>query len=283
MGHLKATVRFRFRLFRNLFIPQEHLTRNSIDVFAASGNNITSIDKTHEMATLRWLTTRPELLEMLLAEMGLKGRVGVDVGISDPFLPRYGHGDIDLLAVPANDPRYAVAVQAKRFKVAISDSGDTVSLDGKKLDSLIGQCNQTALCGFDRIYGLVLVMVDGQHHAAASLLHRRTSERTFRGLYHFIKREPLNPRIGMVFLEITQPTFESFQDFGVFAVGLDERATSFGQNGEFSQRVAWWTEEMRRKGRVYDVQPQALEGNSIPVSPEDEIGLRFIRRQQSAL
>jgi hypothetical protein len=39
-----------------------------------------------------------------------------------------------------------------------------------------------------------------------SILHHGASDQTFRLIYHFVKRESLDWRVGIVFVEIIQPT-----------------------------------------------------------------------------
>lgn len=234
-----------------------------------------SIDNTYETDFLRWLARQPQLLPLLLGSFEMKGYICFDIGVSHPFLPRHSGGDIDLLAVAEADPREAVAVQAKRFKISLCDGGERVSLDGEKLDTLIQQCNDTILCGFDRVYGLALVMIDGQLNSTVSVLHRGTSENTFRRLYQFVKSRPLNPAVGMVFAEVVQPTGAHFQEYGFLAVGVDQHARHLGQKGELSERVGKWAARMTRKAnrRMIDLPPV---NGGIPIGRDDQVGLRLV-------
>lgn len=276
-GRLQSRIPFRFQLFRNAFIPTDRPPASAIELFPSSVKGCLSIDNTYETDFLRWLAGQPQLFRLLLGSFGMEGYVCFDTGVSHPFLPRHGGGDIDLLAVADADPREAVAIQAKRFKVSLCDGGERVSLDGEKLDSLIQQCNDTILCGFDRVYGLALVMIDGQLNSTVNVLHRGTSENTFRRLYQFIKSRPLNPAVGMVFVEVVQPTGAHFQEFGLLAVGVDQHARHLGQTGELSERVGKWADRMVRKDyrRMIDLPP--VHGG-IPIGRDDEIGLRLVRR-----
>jgi hypothetical protein len=160
-------------------------------------------------------------MQLILGQLGFRGRTCLDIEVTQPFLPRHSAGDIDLLAVPERDPRLAVAFQAKRFKARLSDHGDDLCLDGAKLDRLIDQCNRTLKLGFRQVYGLVLVMIDGHRNSAASILHHGTSDRTFRRLYQFTRSVALDWRVGMVFVEIVQPTAASFNKLGLVSVGVD--------------------------------------------------------------
>ncbi len=93
----------------------------------------------------------------------------------------------------------------------------------------------------------------------------------------FVNRESLDPCVGMVFVEITQPTPTNVAEFGMLAVGVDRTAHRVEQVGQFSEKVARVAERLRRKGKVHSVQLPSLEGTGIPVHAAEEIGLRLVR------
>ena len=276
---MKTSVQFRVHIYHNRFIPSAELYTPSIELFCPTSVG-DSIDRTDETRLLRWAVRQPEILSLLLGSLGMAGPVGFDVEVTSPFLPRHGAGDIDLLAAPVRNPQEAVAIQAKRFKVTLGDSGDSVSLDAAKLDTLIRQCNDTIALGFDRVYGLVLIMMDGQTHPAPSLPHRRTSPATFRRLYHFLKSQTLAPGIGLAFMEIVQPTPAGFHELGFVAVGVDEPANHKGQSGEVSARVEKWTDKVLRKRKHCEVYLPPPSDAGIPIQPHESVGLRLVRRSE---
>jgi hypothetical protein len=129
---VKTHIPFRFHLFSEVSVPSlSELT--GIDFYRPSEIG-PSLDDVGEIPILKWLVRRPDLMQLILGQLGFRGRVCLDVEVTKPFQPRHRAGDIDLLAVPERDPRLAVAFQAKRFKARLSDHGDDISLDGAKLD-----------------------------------------------------------------------------------------------------------------------------------------------------
>lgn len=82
---------------------------------------------------------------------GFFGETCWESGATRPFIRGANQG-----------PQTRDRVQIKRFKVTLSESGDSVSLDGEKFSDLIRQCNDTVQLGFHNTYGIVLVMVDGR-------------------------------------------------------------------------------------------------------------------------
>jgi hypothetical protein len=111
-----------------------------------------------------------------------------------------------------------------------------------------------------------------------SILHHGASDQTFRLIYHFVKRESLDWRVGIVFVEIIQPTPANVGEFGMLAVGVDRTAHRVEQIGDFSEKAARVCAKLRRKGKRHSVQLQALEEAGIPVEATEKIGLRLVRR-----
>jgi hypothetical protein len=58
---VKSRVPFRFHLYRNLFVSTERVSAPLIEVLAP-GEPGPSIDETGEIAALKWMAIRPDLL-----------------------------------------------------------------------------------------------------------------------------------------------------------------------------------------------------------------------------
>jgi hypothetical protein len=127
------------------------------------------------------------------------------------------------------------------------------------------------------------MMIDGHLNPAASILYHGISDRTFRRLYQFTRSVSLDWRIGIMFAEIVQPTTASFEKLGVLSVGVDRLAHPIEQTGAFSSLTQGWNEEMSRRSKVCEIQLPPLQGAAIPAPPDQEIGLRLVRRNRVAL
>src|SRR5579885_3420928 len=101
-------------MFRAAFLPFDELQTSSIGIIPGDLTAGPSLNESDETATLRFMSRRPDLLSLLLGQLGLRGQVCIDVGVRRPFLPRHGRrGDIDFLAIPKAEVRRTVAIQAK--------------------------------------------------------------------------------------------------------------------------------------------------------------------------
>jgi hypothetical protein len=96
-----------------------------------------------------------------------------------------------------------------------------------------------------------------------------------------VKHASLDWRVGIVFVEIIQPTYTNLAEFGMLAVGIDQDAHPIEQSGDFSEKAALVADRLRRKGKVYSIQLPPLYGAPIPVQPTEEVGLRLVRRPGS--
>ena len=87
-AQLKPKVAFRFHVYRNNFIPTERLTEPLIELLAP-GQPGSSLDETGEVAALKWMANRPDLLPLLLGQIGLGGVTCADVGVTELSLANY--------------------------------------------------------------------------------------------------------------------------------------------------------------------------------------------------
>ena len=159
----------------------------------------------------------------------------------------------------------------KRFPVRRDGEDEWVALDESKRSKLISQCNQTAALGFHKVYGVILIVVDGRDHPAASTLHRGASERTFRKLYTFIRPDSLDSRVGLTFLEIVQPTARDWRSFGMVAAAIDRPAIPIEQPGELSERVEKWARRAAAKGRCASIDFDCRRPHGLPVTASEEV------------
>ena len=79
---MKTHVPFRFHLFSQVFVPfQSELT--GIDFYRPTEIG-PSLDGVGEIPALRWLARRPDLMQLILGQLGLRGRVCLDVEVTEP-------------------------------------------------------------------------------------------------------------------------------------------------------------------------------------------------------
>jgi len=103
---------------------------------------------------------------------------------------------------------------------------------------LVEQANSSSReIGFRENYALVLVECYGVGRSEHKFLARGSSPAVFRRIYHMTRDQPLHPDVGLIFVEITQPTRTGVDRGGMVAVCADKRATPLDQAPGMTARV----------------------------------------------
>ena len=123
--------------------------------------------------------------------------------------------------------------------------------DVKKLGrvpDLVHQANrQRKIYGFYRNYLALLIKVDARKKLKYNPLSRGINPETFQTIYEFPDRENVHQDVGIVFIEIVQPTGKSFDQYVTVGICIDTEATRLDQLPDLTNRVE---EVMKRKGVI---------------------------------
>jgi hypothetical protein len=236
-----STIQFRWRAFDTFSAPPGATIGPTIGFFDGAGpESDERITDRGEGQIVDWLVATPPARELLLEELGLPADTHVQTGIIEPLIEknrRQPPGDIDLIFVPK--PERAIAIQVKRVRV----QAETTHRDrtpGRQLGNitrLVEQANGSREIGFCENYALVLIECYGVERSEYNFLARGSSPGVFRRIYHMTKDQPIHPDVGLIFVEITQPTRTSVDRAGMVAVCADKQATRLDQRPEITARV----------------------------------------------
>jgi hypothetical protein len=170
------------------------------------------VTKEGESEILRWLV-ESRAKDLLLAELNVGSRAFIAQSVKQPVIEHSQGkpGDIDLLICDNYLAERAIAIQCKRVKVkAINHKDD----DLNKLSDITGgvtQANfQRSNLGFHRNYLMIIIEAYGRRRVENNVLFRGPSQETFKAVYEFPRRESLHDDIGVIFVDISQPTGKSF-------------------------------------------------------------------------
>ena len=140
----------------------------------------------------------------------------------------------------APNPRHAIAVQVKRVRVIAEtmDSDLTLGNSEEDIARLIRQANGSVEIGFHADYAMVLVECCGIQRSENNFLFRNATPEVFRKkVYHVTKCQPLHPNVGIIFVEVTQPTTAVHKAVGMVSVCEDKRAARREQKPELTERI----------------------------------------------
>jgi hypothetical protein len=147
-------------------------------------------------------------------------------------------GDIDLVICRTSIPSQITAVQAKGVKVrAISWEEDKVNRL-QDLEDAVEQANRTRAIGFYKTYLLVLILCDARERRHHNIPGRKATAGTFNRIWQFPEREQLHHDVGLVFVEIVQPTKRAIHSMATVAVAVAQTATPQEQRPSLTDKVA---------------------------------------------
>jgi hypothetical protein len=117
---------------------------------------------------------------------------------------------------------------------------DTEKEKVNKIDSIgdgVIQANALHNLGFHRTYLLILVVIDGRNKTDYNVLCRGLSNITFERVYDFPLRDKLNEDVGVIFIEISQPTGKSIDSMARVGICIDKEAKRLEQPLNLTNRI----------------------------------------------
>jgi hypothetical protein len=214
--------------------------------FVDGSTRVTEFD---ERTIIHWLLLCPASRHVLLETLGLPPDAFYQSAVVQPFYAP-GEGDLDLILCPRLTPHEAVAIECKRVKVETVNVGeDRVN---KLQDAARGVCQANRLYNgpfaFFQTYLAIITEV------AASLQHETnipnrgvrshtkpqsgdTKNTTFRQIVEFPGRAELHNEIGILFIEIVQPSRLSIDTQATARVCIYRRAEKRDQLDSVTNRV----------------------------------------------
>jgi hypothetical protein len=184
----------------------------------------TKVTDIPEKELIRWLLLFQPARELWFGELGFPPWAFYKPEVVEPFYPK-GQGDLDLILCKPNSPHEAAAVECKRVKIVVEDPEHHALNRLTDTREGVRQANRVHnRFGFAQTYLAVLTSVEASAQedtnvpcrgidAAATPDFGQT--KTFRRIVEFPGRDDLNSEIGIVFVEVVQPS----------GLSIDQRVT----------------------------------------------------------
>lgn len=209
----------------------------------------TRITEFDEKSIVRWLMLCPPSRDIILEELILPADAYYRSAVVRPFYAS-GDGDIDLILSPRLSPHQAVALECKRVKVEIVNAGqDRIN----KLQDVAGGVRQANKLyngpfAFFQTYLAVITEVaasgqDGENIPMRGLRSHSTPQRgntrttTFQQIVEFPGRNDLDDEIGIILVEIAQPSHLSIDRQATVRVCVYRRAKRRDQLDAVTNRI----------------------------------------------
>ena len=206
---------------------------------------VTELD---EKSIVHWLMLCPQSRQLLLDGLGLSPKAFHQPEVVQPFYAP-GQGDVDLIVCEPWLPSQAFALEFKRIKVEIVNAGEDKINKLQNLAEGVYQANKLHdRFGFFQTHLAIIIEVAASEEAKRALPMRGvrsdstpqlgdTKRTTFRQIIEFPGRNELHSEVGIVFMEIVQPTRISIQKQATVRAWVYRRAESRCQLDSVTNRI----------------------------------------------
>ena len=232
---------FRMMAFDTQTLPEEILTGYTQTFFNDDLNSKDeSAAKQDEKTILKWIFNHPVLRMMFFEELSVKTapRYKLEVGHPIAENPNKKPGDIDVLIWEQECPHEAIALECKRVKVLVDDTGLDQVNKVNAIGNGVGQATAVLDLGFHKACLAVLTIVDGRLRQECNVLFRGSTDETFKRVYEFPQRDRLHKDIGIMFLELTQPTGKDINRMATLAMAIDRHPAPRRQPVSLTNKIS---------------------------------------------
>ena len=122
-------------------------------------------------------------------------------------------GDLDFVMLEGGDPTRGVCVEFKKVKVRIDKQGEERINHLPALETLIKQGNKRQSQGFRKSYICALAVVDAHEFRTPNTLTRGMGSPKVQALFELGSMAGIHDDVGVLLIEMPQPTGKSFKDF----------------------------------------------------------------------
>ena len=205
-----------------------------------SYSNYVNETRQDEAVIVNWFIYQPSFRKILLNELKLPFYSVIRPNIKEPIIksPYNNPGDIDILIFDKDQPNRAVAIECKMVNVEKQPGKDKPNKINK-IKKAVKQTKGLLDMGFHKVYLAIIIATYGVNSLNTNFLSRGMDVETFQKVYNFQHRENLDDRVGVIFIEIVQPSNNSINLSGVIGVCLEKPAGEQEQSLSITQGVSY--------------------------------------------
>jgi hypothetical protein len=237
-------------VFRKIILETVHLPRTfqSVDLLTEGSAQGERVTRVAEPDLVPRLMAIPDVRRVVLEELRRPMSATVVCGVQEPFT-RTGRkpGDIDVLIVDSQLPQESIAIECKRVKIrVIAEGAHHVNLFEHVLEG-VHQANSLREFGFFQTYLCVIAVVDASAQQEWNIpnrgldpaaTHHYGEHKTFARFIAFPGREELHKEIGIILLEVIQPTGRPITELLSLGICVHHPPTPQQQRPDITNKVA---------------------------------------------
>jgi hypothetical protein len=236
---MKNSLLFKFIVFDSVRLLSES-PLHSVPFFTDNSScNTDSVTGIEEQQIARWLFEQSMARNLLLTELAIKQKPFYKLAVKGPIIngQKEKPGDIDILICEIQEPHKAIAIECKRVKVTTMDIENDKVNKISNVGNGVQQANSLRELGFHRTYLAILIETAGGNRKEYNILYRGSSLITLEKVYDFSYRDNLHKDVGVIFIEITQPTGKYINNMAVVGICIDKEAGWIEQSSNLTNRI----------------------------------------------
>lgn len=176
--------------------------------------------------------------DLLLDKFGLSRNALRAFSVRKPVVENPHHSDVDLILCEPELPQYSVGIQCKRVKIeSLNEKQDEVNKLPDVKKAVVQANKQRENLGFHRNYLLIISQIFGRKFTNENAIFRKGRPETRQRIYEFPQRESLHEDVGIIFVEIGQPTGKSFRTQVNVCLRVDKEAARLDQLPNLTNRI----------------------------------------------
>lgn len=185
-----------------------------------------------------WFVAQRSFWELLLGELEMPFFTNVFCHSKKPIITTHNNkpGDIDILLINPQEPAYSIAIECKKVNISTSLGSEKIN----KINNIKGAINQTKgllEMGFHKVYLAIITGCYGAENTDGNYFYRGMGEQNYQKLYDFPDRENPDSRVGLIFVEVIQPTGNSLNHTGVLCLCIDKFAKEHEQSRKITEKI----------------------------------------------
>lgn len=190
-----------------------------------------------EEQILQWLMSSSGG-NLLLDKLQLSCHALRAFSVRKPVVENPNHSDIDLILCEPDLPQFSIGIQCKRVKIeSLNEKEDDVNKLPDVKKAVVQTNKQRENLGFHRNYLLIISQIFGRKFTKENAIFRKARPETRHKIYEFPQRESLHEDVGIIFVEIGQPTGKSFRTQVNICLRVDKEASRLDQSPNLTNRI----------------------------------------------
>lgn len=144
-------------------------------------------------------------------------------------------GDLDIVLFEYHNPKRAICIEIKKIKINIDHEGNEKVNNIGGIGRLIHQGNTRQSQGFYKSYICAIAVIDSHEFKTANVLVKNSHSEERGKIYNLDTLSNIHPDVGIVIMEVNQPTGASYDSFSGFGVCCLRHAAPLEQPQKLSE------------------------------------------------